>query len=41
MKLRNDKQISDRLKELAKLINKHNKYYHNYDKPIITDKEFD
>ncbi len=35
------KKIKNRLKLLAKLINEHNIYYHQNDKPIITDSEFD
>ena len=39
---KNDKtNILNRLKELASLIEKHNFYYHNQDKPLISDKEFD
>jgi len=35
------KKIIKRLKELAKLIDKHNHHYHNEDKPKITDAEYD
>ena len=35
------KNISNRLKELAKLIEKHNYYYHTKDKPIINDRDYD
>ena len=35
------KQIKKRLKELAKLIKLHNVHYHQNDKPIISDGEFD
>ncbi len=34
-------RIKNRLEELSKLINKHNFHYHQNDKPLITDKEFD
>ena len=34
-------KIIKRLKELAKLIDKHNHYYHNEDKPKINDAEYD
>ena len=34
-------KIINRLKELAKLINKHNHHYHNEDKPKINDAEYD
>ena len=34
-------KIIKRLKELAKLIDKHNHYYHNEDKPKINDSEYD
>ena len=37
----NDKKIKDRLNKLAKFINKHNKLYHQNDKPIISDKEYE
>ena len=33
--------IIKRLNELANLINKHNFHYHNKDKPLITDREYD
>ena len=33
--------IIKRLKELARLIEKHNHYYHNEDKPKISDAEYD
>ena len=36
-----EKKIISRLKTLAKLIKKHNVYYHQKDNPLITDKEFD
>ena len=36
-----EKQIIQRLEELAVLIKKHNYNYHTLDKPIISDKEFD
>ncbi len=36
-----NKRIIKRLKELAKLIDKHNYHYHNEDKPRINDAEFD
>ena len=36
-----ESQIKKRLKELSILIKKHNNYYHNLDKPIISDGEFD
>ncbi len=35
------KNITKRLKELFKLINKHNHLYHNEDKPEISDSEYD
>ena len=35
------KQIKKRLKELAELIKLHNVHYHQNDKPIISDGEFD
>ncbi len=35
------KEIISRLKELAKLIKKHNYNYHSLDRPKISDKEFD
>ena len=34
-------QIKNRLKELAKLIKLHNVHYHQKDRPIISDGEFD
>ena len=34
-------KIIKRLKELAKLISKHNHHYHNEDKPKISDAEYD
>jgi len=37
----NEVEIKKRLKNLASLIHKHNKLYHQYDKPEIQDKEFD
>ena len=40
-KLINEEEISKRLKILASLIHKHNKLYHQKDKPEITDKDFD
>ncbi len=36
-----EKKILKRLKELSNIINKHNHYYHNQDKPKITDSEYD
>ena len=35
------KKIKNRIKKLSKLINEHNIHYHQNDKPIITDSEFD
>jgi DNA ligase (NAD+) len=35
------KKIKNRLKKLAKLINEHNIHYHQNDKPVISDKQFD
>ena len=35
------KQIKNRIKLLAKLINEHNIHYHKNDRPIISDGEFD
>ena len=35
------KKIKNRIKLLAKLINEHNIHYHQNDKPIISDGEFD
>ncbi len=35
------KKIVTRLKELSKLITKHNKLYHQKDRPTITDSEYD
>ena len=40
-KLVNEEEIVKRLKNLASLIHKHNKLYHQKDKPKITDKDFD
>ena len=40
-KLVNEKEVKKRLKNLASLIHKHNKLYHQNDRPEITDKEFD
>ena len=40
-KLTNEEEIKKRLKNLASLIYKHNKLYHQNDKPEITDKDFD
>ena len=34
-------QIKNRLKELDKLIKLHNVHYHQNDKPVISDSEFD
>ena len=39
--LSDENKILNRLKKLSKLIKKHNFHYHNKDKPIITDGEFD
>ena len=39
--LKNDMLAKKRLQELASLINKHNILYHQKDKPIISDSEFD
>ncbi len=39
--LGDSQKIIKRLKELAKLIDKHNHHYHNEDKPKINDAEFD
>ncbi len=39
--LGDNQKIVKRLKELAKLINKHNHHYHNEDKPRINDAEYD
>ena len=36
-----EKKIVTRLKELSKLITKHNKLYHQKDRPTITDSEYD
>ena len=36
-----NQKIIKRLKELAKLIDKHNHHYHNEDKPKINDAEYD
>ena len=36
-----EKKALKRLKELAKQIQRHNKLYHEKDKPLISDKEFD
>ena len=36
-----EKKIVTRLKELSKLITKHNKLYHQKDSPTITDSEYD
>ena len=36
-----EKKALKRLKELAKQIHEHNKLYHEKDKPLISDKEFD
>ncbi len=35
------KKIKKRLKQLSKLINEHNIHYHQNDKPVISDGEFD
>jgi len=40
-KLINKEEISKQLKNLASLIHKHNKLYHQKDRPEITDKDFD
>ncbi|OUW95083.1 MAG: hypothetical protein CBD97_03630 [Pelagibacteraceae bacterium TMED237] len=37
----NEKSAKLRLKELSKILKKHNYYYHNLDKPKISDKEYD
>ena len=34
-------KIKNRLKELAYLIDKHNTHYHQNDKPLISDWEYD
>ena len=34
-------KIIKRLKELAELIDKHNYHYHNEDRPMINDSEYD
>ena len=39
--LNDKKNIIERLKDLAKLIEKHNYLYHTKDKPQITDEEYD
>ena len=36
-----NQKIIKRLKELAKLIDKHNYHYHNEDKPKINDADYD
>lgn len=36
-----EKKILKRLNELSKTINKHNYYYHNLDKPKISDSDYD
>ena len=36
-----EKKIKNRLKELSKIIHKHNNLYHKYDRPEISDSEFD
>jgi len=41
MSNKDEKQIKKRLKELSKLINKHNTLYHTKDQPQITDAEYD
>lgn len=38
---KDEKQIIERLKKLTKEINFHNKLYHELNKPIISDQEFD
>tara|TARA_B110000116_G_scaffold272174_1_gene295607 strand:- start:329 stop:2359 length:2031 start_codon:yes stop_codon:yes gene_type:complete len=40
-KLKNSEEVKKRLKKLAGQIQKHNIAYHKYDKPLISDKEFD
>ena len=40
-KLKEEKKIINRLRELSNLINKHNQYYHINDNPIIEDWEYD
>ena len=37
----NEKKVISELKILAKLIKKHNIHYHQNDKPIISDKDYD
>ncbi len=37
----NEKDIALRLKDLAKILKKHNYYYHSLDKPQISDREYD
>ncbi len=37
----NKQKIINKLKKLSKLIEKHNNFYHNLDKPKITDAEYD
>jgi len=37
----NNNQITKRLKELSKLIQKHNYHYYQEDKPVISDKDYD
>jgi len=37
----NESKIVKKLKNLSKLIHKHNVLYHNKDKPIISDREYD
>ena len=41
LKNKDEKYIINRLVKLESLIKKHNHYYHNEDKPIISDKEYD
>ena len=41
MTKREELKIQKRLKQLSKLINEHNIHYHQNDKPLISDREFD
>ena len=40
-KKKNEKLVKKRLKELSTEIQKHNHFYHNLDRPKITDFEYD